>query len=73
MDISANVHAGEHFQEHHWDDPNMLAMRFELCVRRAESKAIATNLAAANVYMKGTVSSMMGGGADSTLLSPDAG
>lgn len=40
---------------------------------RAESKAIATNHAAANVYMQGTVSSMMGGGADSTLLSPDAG
>lgn len=72
MDISANVHPGAQFQEHHWDDPNMLPMRFELCVRRAESKAIATNLAAANVYMRDTVSSMSGD-ADSTLLSPDAG
>lgn len=66
--------AGAHFQEHNWDDPNMLAMkRFELCVRRAESKAIATNLAAANGYMRDTVSSMMSGGKDNILLSLDAG
>ena len=64
---------GAHFQEHNSDDPNMLSMRrFELCVRRAESKAIATNLAAANGYMRDTVSSMMSGGEDSILTSPDA-